>query len=166
MSNANRKFFIAYLVLVVVPLGGLGVILTYGQRLKAPTYLDGVWNVAVHHTASDSFQCQELMNLERDETLAIVQSGNNISLDLGKDLAGSGLFEGATLKASLTISGPCLRGAAGCGENGGLLLKAIVTPGAEPRTILGTIIRKDRASCAPLRFVAVKRVSAEGTKDQ
>jgi hypothetical protein len=104
--------------------------------------------------------------LEKEQSLSIAQSGNNISLDLGDGLAGSGVIEGATLKAFITIPGTWLGGAAGCERDGGLLLKAIMKPDVKPRIILGTIIKNDCASCTPLEFRAVKRVPADATKGQ
>jgi hypothetical protein len=103
MSRTNHNFVIAYLLLVLLPLIGLGAVLKYGRRLSAPASVDGAWSLQID-AAELSPICGNTIVGMANSTFAIRQSGQNLvltSLSQPKFTA-TGTIEGKLLKGRVS----------------------------------------------------------------
>jgi hypothetical protein len=164
MSRTSRNFFVAYALLVGLPIAGLVGILKSGRTLAAPISVDGVWKLQTDPVRLAALPCGKTLASSPDAALAISQSGRNFTLSLsdGPKSTASGVLDGTSLKASLVPSAPWSE-EAGCGSGREITLVAIVDPKANPRSLEGTLSVSHCLSCAPVDFRAV-RVAAAAKK--
>lgn len=153
MMQSNRKFFIAYVLLVGVPILGLVGILKSGRAMAAPISVDGTWTLQADPVSLSSLPCGKLLTAS---DLVISQSGGNFTLTL-KDTpksTASGSLTGTILRASLLPASP---DDIDCGRGHQLVLLATVDPKATPKSLTGTISLTDCPTCKPIEFHAVRR---------
>jgi hypothetical protein len=157
MSNTNRNFIIAYVLLVGLPIIGLLGVLKRGQALTAPISVDGMWQLQADPVRLAALPCGKTLAFTPDMALAISQSGRNFTLSLanGPKSTASGTLDGTVLKASVVPSA-AWSDEAGCGNGRELSLVATVDPKADPRSLTGTVSAKDCPSCASVEFHAVR----------
>lgn len=158
MSRLNRNFAVAYVFLVALPIIGLVGILRSGRSLKAPTSVDGVWNIQAAATKGTMPSCVSALGLDLDTPVTISQSGKNFAINAGKT-GGTGLIEGKKLQASLRPAGTLLP-APNCGGDGSVLLTATVEAEASPRVLSGALSVAGCPSCESVEFHAVKQAAA------
>ncbi len=158
MSRLNRNFAVAYVFLVALPIIGLVGILRSGRSLKAPTSVDGVWNIQAAATKGTMPSCVSALGLDLDTPVTISQSGKNFAINAGKT-GGTGLIEGKKLQASLRPAGTLLP-APNCGGDGSVLLTATVEAKASPRVLSGALSVAGCPSCESVEFHAVKQAAA------
>lgn len=160
MSGMNKIFVVAYALLVALPLLGLAGILNYGRRLTAPLSVDGVWHFETGSNGLADLLCVKNDVLIHDGSVAISQSGKVLALNVSgqTQFAATGSIEGNKVTASILPSGSGQR--AGCRNDRPVTLSATVTPGADPRFLVGVLTLKDCASCIPVEFHAVRQVRA------
>ena len=154
MSHSNRKFAIAYLFLVALPITGLVGILRSGRSLKAPTSVDGAWSVQAA-AANRTISCVSALGLDRDTPVTISQSGRFFEINAG-NAGGTGVIEGTTLQASLG-GARTLPAGADCGGDGFVMLTATVDAKASPQVLSGTLSVAGCPSCESVEFHAVKQ---------
>jgi hypothetical protein len=157
MSNTNRNFIIAYILLVALPIVGLLGVLKSGRTLTAPISVDGVWQLQADPTRLASLPCGKTLGQNPETALAISQSGRNFTLSFanGPKSAASGVLDGTTLRASLVPVAPWSE-ETGCGAGHELFLVATVDPKADPRSLAGFLSVNDCHSCGSVKFRAVR----------
>jgi len=153
ISPTNRKFLIAYVLLVGLPLLGLVGVLKAGRGLAAPVSVDGNWKVVAEGAAGP---CVKSLSAMQDSLLNISQSGKGLVLSLDSATKGSsaGVIEGTTINAVL----PQADSASDCS----LTLLATVDPKTIPRSIEGTASVGDCPACAPVKWRAVRQARPTG----
>lgn len=140
MSANNRNFVLAYALLVVLPLGGLGAVLKLGRHLSAPASVDGVWSVQVDRAQLASFPCGKSLLAAPLNTFAISQSGRSFTLTENPPrVTAVGTIEDKTLRAKLASS-PAGSGDEQCGQ---LSLEATLDLSAPGKTLVGTLAGGD-----------------------
>jgi len=159
MSRARRRFIIAYIFLVGVPLAAIAGILRAGKGLTAPISVNGVWSMTASSTRLSPGPCGEANSLS-NVSLVISQSGKSFSLALdgSAKARGSGVLEGTNLNAPLILTRDLTREAAlatGCSSAQPLTLTARVDPDSEPHTLNGSLSVDGCSACAPVQFHAV-----------
>jgi len=161
MSNANRNFIIAYILLVALPIVGLAGVLKSGRTLTAPISVDGMWRLQADPLLLAALPCGKTLGENPETSLAISQSGRNftVSLPNGPKTTASGIVDVTTIKASFA---PAAEWAAtkGCGAGRELSLVATVDTKADPRSLSGMLSLNDCPSCAPVAFRAVRLAPA------
>jgi hypothetical protein len=153
MMQSNRKFFIAYVLLVGLPILGLVGILKSGRAMAAPISVDGTWALQADPASLASLPCGKSLTAS---DLVISQSGGNFTLtltDAPKSTA-SGALTGTILRASLLPASP---DDIDCGRRHELVLLATVDPKATPKCLTGTISLTDCPACKPIEFRAIRR---------
>jgi len=157
MSNSNRNFIVAYILLVCLPVVGLVGVLKSGHKLTAPISLDGVWQLQADLAQVAALPCGKNLAYAPDTAFAISQSGRNFTLTLvnGPKSAGSGFLDGTALKASV-VPPAAWSAEAGCGDGRELSLVATVDPKADPRSLAGRLSVSNCPSCASVEFHAVR----------
>jgi hypothetical protein len=163
MSNRNRDFIIAYVLLVGLPIVGLAAVLKSGRALTAPLSVDGIWKLQADPAQLSHLTCGGLVAVANDTTLAVSQSGKNFSFTLASlpQATGAGTLEGTTFKASLTSSG-ARHNESDCLSVHDLALEATIDPNASPKAMIGMLSLSDCPSCGSARFHAVKQTPPAG----
>jgi hypothetical protein len=161
MSNANRNFIIAYILLVALPIVGLAGVLKSGRTLTAPISVDGTWRLQADPVLLAALPCGKTLGENPETALAISQSGRNftVSLASGPKSTASGIVDGATIKASFAPAAEW-SAAKGCGTGRELSLVATVDTKSDPRSLSGVLSVNDCASCGPVAFRAVRLAPA------
>jgi len=137
MSDANRKFVVAYVLFVALPLAGLAGVLKAGQRMTAPISVDGLWSVHADAGQLQSLPCAETLASVANRPFVISQSGRTFTIVLsgGQSVAAPGVIEGITLRASLKPS-PEWTAEKGCAVRE-ISLVATLDPKALPKSMTG-----------------------------
>jgi hypothetical protein len=153
MSNTNRNFIIAYIVLVGLPIVGLAGALKSGRTLTAPISVDGAWILQADPVQLAALPCAKSLVSVQDTTLAISQSGTNFTVSFANwpKSIGFGKIEGTKLTASL-MPPDLSTNQSGCGSARELSIVATVDGKADSRSLLGTFSVNDCPSCATVRF--------------
>ena len=152
MSSTNRRFIIAYIVLVGLPLAGLASVLRSGRSLKAPLSIAGVWKVEAGADTPAAQPCDQAISSLLHSSLTVSQSGRSVELTFNgtAKITANGSLDGKTLKASLAPAG-------GCPSDQPVRLVASVDPQSEPKSLSGSLSVADCAACVPVQFHAVKQ---------
>jgi hypothetical protein len=156
MSSTNRRFIIAYIFLVGLPLAGLAGVLKTGRHLSAPISIDGTWKVDANVRPSADACSQSISSL-LNSSLTISQSGRSLVLSFngGAKTPFTGSLEGKEVNASLGA-------ASGCSGDQSVTLKASVDPASEPRMLTGSLSTAGCSSCSPIEFRAVRQPRQPG----
>lgn len=155
MSSTNKRFLIAYALLVGLPLAGLPIVLRHGRNLAAPISVDGVWKMQVDATQLAALPCAAYLTSEQNPSLIISQSGEGFTVNLGGlKSRDAGVIEGTALRASL----PAQSNEKSCTGEQQLNLLASVDPNANPRSLAGTLSVEGCQSCPPVAFHAVRQL--------
>jgi hypothetical protein len=161
MSNANRNFIIAYILLVALPIVGLVGVLKRGRSLTAPISVDGMWRLQADPVLLAALPCGKTLGENPETALAISQSGRNFTLSFanGPKSTASGVLDGTAIKASFA---PATEWSAttGCGAGRELSLVATVDTKADPRSLSGVLSVSDCPSCGSVAFRAVRLAPA------
>lgn len=137
MSNANRNFIVAYILLVALPLACLGAVFKAGRKLTAPVSIDGTWNLEADLSQISSLACGKALNT-LGSTFVISQSGKNFILTpQGAKVEAAGSIDGTELKARVLRSADATKEDACAAPE--ILLQASIDPKAHPKTLTGTI---------------------------
>ncbi|HEY1677427.1 MAG TPA: hypothetical protein VGG04_06975 [Candidatus Sulfotelmatobacter sp.] len=130
MSSTNRKFVVAYIVLVGIPLLALAGVLKAGHHLSSPFAVDGSWKVESLGPPVSSACSSFLSSIA---SISVSQSGTVLVLGLnGKTTTGT--LDGKSLRAQF----PGSDDAAGCSDHS-LTLAATVDPTTDPRSMAGSL---------------------------
>jgi hypothetical protein len=151
MSSTNRRFIVAYVVLVGVPLAGLAGVLKAGRRLSAPISIDGTWKIEAKASLTASQPCNQAIASLLDSPLVVSQSGKTLELTFkggAAKITVPGELEGRKIEASLGL-------AAGCPADQPVTLTASVDPKAEPKLLTGSLSASNCVGCTPVEFRAV-----------
>jgi hypothetical protein len=156
ISPTNRRFLIAYVLLVGLPLLGLAGVLRTGHRLMAPLSVDGTWKLDIDNGSPSSQPCLKAVASLQDSAMLISQSGKGfvMTFDSGK-FSGSGTIEGTTLGAALPVAQTA--GESRCGDEGMIILAATIDPHAEPRSMSGTFSVNGCSSCTAVKYHATRQ---------
>ncbi|HYM78946.1 MAG TPA: hypothetical protein VE377_23435 [Candidatus Dormibacteraeota bacterium] len=152
MSSTNRRFIVAYILLVGLPLVGLAGVLKTGRALNAPISIDGVWKLDAPASHPVSQSCDQAVSALLASSLLVSQSGKSLALTFNgaSKTAFSGELEGRNIKASI---GPV----SGCVNEQPVMLAASVDPKSEPKLLTGSLTVSNCASCSPVEFRAVRQ---------
>ena len=161
MSNANRNFIIAYILLVALPIVGLAGILKSGRTLTAPVSVDGMWRLQADPLLLAALPCGKTLGENPETALAISQSGRNFTVSLanGPKSTASGVVDGTTIKASFALAA-AWSAANGCGVGRELSLVATVDTKSDPRSLSGMLSVNNCDSCGPVEFRAIRLAPA------
>lgn len=161
MTNSNRNFVFAYVLLVAFPLVGLVGILRSGRKLSAPISVGGVWKINTSQDQLAAFPCGKSL-LAPNAAFAISQSGRAFTLNSTNSAwaANSGAIEGNMINAPLVPSAVTAK-EDGCGEHS-LSLTAIVDTRASPRTLQGALRVQNCPGCAALDFHGIREEQGKG----
>ena len=161
MTNSNRNFVFAYVLLVAVPLVGLVGILRSGRKLSAPISVGGVWKINASQDQLAALHCGKFL-LAQNTAFTISQSGRAFTMNLSNSVwsATGGAIEGSTINATL-IPSAAAASEAGCGEQS-LSLTATVDAKASPRSLQGTLRGLNCAGCAPVEFHGIREEQGKG----
>jgi len=156
MSSTNRRFIIAYVFLVGLPLVCLAGVLKAGRHITAPISVDGTWKVEANaRPAADT--CSLAVSSLLSSNLTISQSGRSLILTFngGSKTPFAGSLEGKEVNASL---GPV----SGCANEQAATLRASVDPASEPKALMGSLSFAGCASCSPMEFRAIRQPRQPG----
>ena len=162
ISPTNKRFLIAYLLLVGLPLLGLAGVLRAGHTLTAPLSADGEWKWAIDSGDVGFQPCAKAIASLRDSAMVISQSGREfvMNFDGGSGARGSGTIDGTALQAAISLP---QSGEAECGSKGMIALAATIDP-HEPRSMQGTFSIDGCSSCTPVKYHAIKQARARKTE--
>jgi len=154
MSRTGRKFVVAYVGLVGLPLLALAGVLKAGSHLSAPISVDGSWKVEADPASPAAQSCAADLSALVTSPLVISQSGKNlvVSFTSATKASGFGAIERKNVSASIATLSPV----ASCGSSSRILLSALVDPTSEPRTLAGSLSVDGCIACAPIRLRAVR----------
>lgn len=155
MSSTNRRFIVAYILLVGAPLAALVGVLKVGRNLSAPVSIDGVWKVQVDTTNSAPDPCGQAASSLLDSPIVVSQSGRSLEITFkgASNAAVPGELDGTAIKTSLRTSE--------CTNDQFVNLVAFVDPKSVPRTLTGSLAVANCASCSPLQFHAVRETKSQ-----
>lgn len=160
MSTTSRKFIVAYIICVGLPLAGLAGVLKAGGHLSAPISIDGTWKLEADSASVANRACADAVSSLLDSPLTISQSGVKMMASSAKaNTVSLGTIDGTKIRAALVPSADSR-----CGSDQTLILVADVNPKATPATLNGRLTTSDCASCAPIDFHGTKqpKPQAEG----
>ena len=158
LSPANRKFVLAYTLLVGLPLLGLAGVLRFGRGLTAPISVDGVWQFGTDQAHLPHGKCGKGLASLEGSLVTFSQSGRELTVTVNNEWSatGSGVIEGTTLNATV----PLLQASTnepGCGSDNVLTLRATIDPKLEPRSMQGMVSFHECASCSSVSYQAVRQ---------
>jgi hypothetical protein len=155
VTNSNRNFVLAYVVLVALPLLGLAGVLRSGRNLSAPTSINGVWKISANQERSTGFPCGQSL-LGQNAAFTISQSGTAFTLSFSNPAgsASTGAIQGNLMNATLI---PSAAGAKenGCGEHS-ISMTATVNAKESPRSLQGELRAQDCSECPLIAFRGVR----------
>ncbi len=152
MSTTNRKFVVAYVFLVGIPLLALVGVLKAGRHLPSPYAVDGSWKLEISASTAAS-PCSSSFSSLADPAVNVSQSGQDLVLSLN-GLTGNGTLEGKSMRAEFAGAD----GASGCSGQA-LILAATLDPNTRPRTLTGKLSFNSCPSCS-IDFRAVRQPPA------
>jgi hypothetical protein len=152
LSTSNRKFVVAYIFLVGIPLLALVGVLKAGRHLTSPYAVDGSWKLELSATPAAS-PCSNTLSSISEPAVNVSQSGAALVLSLNGRTA-NGTLEGKSMRAEFSGAD----GASGCSGQA-LMLAATLDPNTLPRTLTGTLSFKGCPSCS-VDFRAVRQPPA------
>jgi hypothetical protein len=159
-SHINRNFFLAYAVLVGLPVLGLLGALKAGRKLTAPISIDGAWRLEADSAKLSTLSCGKALAEFSDSALTISQSGTNFTLSFnGPKSEGAGTLAGTSLNATFVPSREWLA-QADCGVDRKMILVATVNPDATPRSLTGVLSASNCPTCGAVEFRAVRQAPA------
>lgn len=149
----NRRFLIAYIALVGVPILLIVLVLHIGNRLAAPVSVDGVWVLSFRTSGIPLADCLSQL-ASRTTAMLVSQSGRALAIDLRPLLKQpvSAQIQGSALISSPAYPGPA--GANACQEL--LWFRATVQSGPKPQNMTGELHLSRCPGCAPLTFSAIR----------
>ena len=155
MTNSNRNFLFAYVLLVALPLCGLAGVLRSGRSLSAPLSVGGAWRIASTPDQLAAFPCGHFLAAQ-NAALNISQSGKQFTLSLPNSAwaSNSGAVEGNTLTATLLPATTAAKPGT-CSERS-LTLTAVVDPATSPRALQGELRAPNCPTCAAVVFRALR----------
>jgi len=163
ISAENRRFVLAYILLVGVPLLGLAGVLKFGRGLSAPISVDGVWKLSADGTHLPA-KCAKGLAFLQGSLITFSQSGRDVIVTVNGEgaISGSGVIEGTTLNASLPVVATTAN-EPGCNTDNVLTLRATVDPKLEPRSMQGIFSFQQCPSCSSLSYQAVRQSRSSRT---
>jgi hypothetical protein len=157
VSSTNRKFVVAYIVLVGIPLLALAGVLKAGHHLTAPYAVDGSWRFASSSSPVTS-ACSNFLSSISSGSISVSQSGTVLVVGVNGKTT-NGTLDGKLLRAEFAGSNDV----ADC-SNRPLTLVATVDPSTDPRTMAGTLSLGNCTSCsADFRAVRQPRAPSGGS---
>ena len=168
MTQTNKKFVLAYLLLVVLPVAGLAGVIRSGRNLTAPNAVSGLWKMQVNPDSLTALPCGKSLLAAQDGGFTISQSGKNFTLNfLGTAISpASGTVEGTTIRVSLSPAAGATK-EAGCDAGRVLSLTATLDPKANdskvpPHSMTGVLAANECPACAPVEFRALREEQGKG----
>ena len=156
MSRTGRNFVVAYILLVGLPLLGLAGVLKVGRGISAPTSIDGTWKLDADTSVLAAQPCGKTISSLLSSSLVISQSGKTLVLtsNSASKTTAMGTLQGKDIAASFATAASSTPG---CGTDSRISLAAVVDPKSDPRTLSGTLLASDCASCGSVPFHAVRQ---------
>ena len=160
MSSTNRRFIVAYIILVGMPLLGLAGVLKVGRGINAPYSIDGTWKLDPASIRPTGQSCDKALAALSASSFVISQSGQTLMLTLNNaaKISAQGSLQGPNLKVLLGMTDAS---AAGCTAGQPLMLTATIDPKAEPRSLTGALSVGGCASCTAVEFRASRQPKSQ-----
>jgi hypothetical protein len=161
MSETSKRFLIAYIFLVALPLLGLVGVLKHGQNLSAPISIDGTWKLQMEAGQVAALPCGQSLVSSAEPAMTISQSGRNFTLTFSSapKIAAAGTVDGTAIKASVPAISVT---AEDCKD--GLNLVASIDAKAEPRELHGTLSAGNCPSCSSVQLVGTREAQAHAKR--
>lgn len=156
MSTTNRRFIVAYILLVGLPLAGLVGVLRAGRHLAAPISIEGTWTLEAGANRAAGQPCDQAVASLLNSSLVVSQSGKTLELTLNgiSKTVVSGELHGREFRASLGAR-------AGCPADQLVTLMASVDPRTDPKSLTGSLSVENCPLCLPLEFRAVRQTKTQ-----
>src|SRR5690242_19538801 len=147
----SRRFLIAYLLLVGLPLGALLGVLHFGRNITAPAAVDGVWIFTLNQSDIARSHCAQSTWAKLSMTIS--QSGPNLVIQLHPILTrvAFGEVRGRALNAATLASAPAI--ALRCDPNGGYSVSASLDANPTPVTLAGALHLHGCRDCTSINFL-------------
>ena len=165
MTHSNRRFVLAYLLLVIVPIAGLTGVLKSNSKLTAPTAIGGLWKMHISANNLEALPCTAFLTTLRDARFAISQSGESFTLSFANPAisSASGTIDLTNIKASLLLSAKGAKGA-GCTDGHPIFLTATLNSKTSTNLMVGLLLVSDCPACTPVEFQAVREKPVKSTE--
>ena len=156
---SRKKLFVAYILLVGVPLLGLLGILRAGEHLAAPISVGGTWNLEGDRAPLAGSRCKSALANISQPFFAISQSGSHLTFTLNNPEQTA--LPGTIRLNTVTVgSDSALADASGdCAHPQAIHLQAALYKQRSQRVLLGTLSLAGCADCPSLPFRAVRQSS-------
>jgi hypothetical protein len=158
------RHWLAYLVFVGIPLGGLFGVLHVGQGIEAPTAIHGAY--AVLPMAPSGFVCYAYLLGSDDSTVTVTQSGRQVTVALGPkgEVTLSGKLFGAELTAEGVIAAGTTPRHVACPVGDTIRMTVLAHREARLKRLDARLFVAGCAECEPIGFVAVRPRHYEGRR--
>jgi len=159
----STRFIAGYLLFVGMPVAGLVACIKYGNALKAPVSMDGLWHVRSGSMRLADLPCMAEAVAAREPAVSVSQSGKFLSLSAtsGPKIALTGTIEERTITLSAASPAIGFQGT-GCEPYRHFNITATLGPGSQPKSLAGILSADGCASCAPVPFEAVRQAQSGG----
>jgi hypothetical protein len=150
--SARTKHVLLYIAFVGIPVLSLVAVLHAGRDLGAPPSIGGRWKVNCGAQLAAAIACSPVQD-EDPITLRIGQSGTHLRMELHDK--GNTLLDGQLEGDSVTAQANPPHG-----QPAPLLVHAVIDPGSQPKTLVGTV---DVTRCpSQVQFRAVREATTGG----
>lgn len=158
------RHWLAYLVFVGIPLGGLYGVLRVGQRIVAPMAIHGSY--AVVPMAPSGFACYAYLLGGGDSTVTVAQSGRQVTITLGpkREVALIGQLVGARLTAGGIIPPGTTPRHVACPGGDTIRMTLEARREAQVKRLDATLLVAGCPECQPIGFSAVRSRRYEGRR--
>ena len=158
------RHLLAYLGFVGIPLAGLYAVLHAGEKVEAPMAIHGSY--AVTPMAPTGFACYAYLLGGADSTVAVAQSGRQVSVSLGP--RGEVSLQGRLVGADLTAEGVIRPGTTprhvACPAGDTIRLSLQARREGRVKRLDATLLVAGCPECLPIGFVAVRSRGYEGRR--
>jgi hypothetical protein len=158
------RHLVSYLLFVGIPLAGLLGVLRVGQGVEAPRAVHGAW--AVQPMAPSGRACTRYLLAGADSTLAITQSGRQLSGKLGPN--GEATLQGTLTGAELALEGVIQPGGAlrhaGCTAGDTLRLAARLGRDGSLKRLDARLWSSGCPECGAVGFTAARPRGYQGRR--
>ena len=145
-----------YVPMVGIPLIGVLLVLRAGEGLSAPRAIHGTWRVRSMSVPAGAGHCLAGITSDSMHTLVVSQSGPDATVAVRSADASS--WGSAAIGIAGDAATGALAGGAAAGCAGGATLTLRLPARAVADTLFGSLADPTCAGCAPLTFVATRRV--------
>ena len=158
------RHLLAYLAFVGIPLAGLYGVLRVGEQVEAPMAIHGSY--AVVPMAATGFACYAYLLGAGDSTVAVTQSGRQVSIRLGPraEVTLHGRLVGTDLTAEGVIRPGTTPRHVACPAGDTVRLRLQARREGRVKRLEAALLVAGCPECQPIGFVAVRSRGHEGRR--